>query len=337
MSQLKDGKKLTKPLLNFITKALDLSKEETSLLNIDLFYEVDLGGLPTGYTRQFVALFYHSEGIELVLLASNADASKIKLLDRAQSSDEGSLFVNTAKLEISTNKNQIEVWTQYPFRASYTKAVLEWSSNKLKVISHEYGDPTAEFFDKKKSLLRNKDILGLIDLENSEDPFYPSAYEGNYTLGAPTLVLAHQKALAIHKKNIKAAISYLEYGFSQYSYGYGPFGYSDGTVTKEDFVASEYDSYPESRMSLNVYVGIYNDYGYFLSLDGRNKEAKLVLSNVIKLVPTRTVAYLNIADVEWTLGQKTAAKEHYKQYIKLLGSKATSIAPKRVQERLKAK
>ncbi|WP_372631276.1 tetratricopeptide repeat protein [Cohnella sp.] len=72
-------------------------------------------------------------------------------------------------------------------------------------------------------------------------------------------------------------------------------------------------------------------------MTGQNKKAKPVLANVVKLVPSRTVAYLNLADVEWALGQRSAAKSHYKIYWKQLGSKASSIALKRVQERINSK
>jgi tetratricopeptide (TPR) repeat protein len=337
LSELTDGELLFKPLSKFVTEKLDLTTDDASYLTINRFFEVSLGGLPKGYSRQFLAFAYNTEGIELVLMASNADESKIILLDRLLSSDQGNLFINTAKLNITTENNRIVVWSQTPFRAFQSEVVLEWTGVKLKIISHIYSDPSQEYYDKKERLLRNKDIQGLIKLYESDDPFYPGAYAGTYTLGPPTLLLSHQKALLTYKKNVKTAISYLNYGFAQYTDGYGPSGYIDGTVTKADFVAADYDSYPEGRLSLAVYVDILNNYGYFLSLDGRNKDAKLILTNVIKLVPDRTVAYLNLADVEWTLDQRTVAKGHYKQYVKLLGNKAASIAPKRVQERINVK
>ncbi len=270
-------------------------------------------------------------------MATNDDGSEVKLLNRAVSSDDGDMFINTAKLEFFTEGNHIYVWSQAPFSAYQSNVELEWAGDTFYVVSHVFNDPSARYYEEKERLLKAKDIQSLIAHYESYTPFYPGSYEGTYTLAAPTLRLAHQKALAAQKKDVKTAIKYLEYGLDQYAEGFDTWGYLDGNLKKSDIIGSDDSAYPEARLSLSVYVGILNDYGYFLSLTGRIKEAKPILSNVVKLVPARTVAYLNLADVEWALGQKTAAKAHYKQYWKLLGSKASSIAPKRVQDRIQAK
>ncbi|WP_256761724.1 type IV pilus biogenesis/stability protein PilW [Cohnella sp. WQ 127256] len=337
MAELKDADALYEPILNLVTDALELDEDEASALSMDSFYEVNLGYSPKGYTRQFLGFIHNSDWIELVLIATNKNATDVLLLDRAASSEDGDLFLNTAKLEFSIVKNQIHVWSQVPFRAYQSTVELEWEGDRFNLISHEYDDPTARFYEEKDRLIQAKDIQGLIKLSSTNDPFYPGAYSESYTLATPALKLAYQKALQAQKKDIKTAISYLEFGLNQYAEGFGSWGFEDGTLTKTDIVGEKGSSFQPDRLSLNEYVAILNDYSYFLSLAGRNKEAKPILDNVIKLVPNRTVAYLNIADVEWVLGQKTAAKAHYKQYVKLLGSKASTIAPKRVQERIKAK
>lgn len=338
LTELSDGESIIEPLRNFVTEELSLSEDDASVLLAEEFYEVDLGLLPTGYTRQFLTFVYNSEWIELVLVAANDDASELVLLDRAVSSDEGDMFINTSKLEFWTEANHIYVWSQAPFRAFESNVELEWAGDKLYVVSHEYGDPSERYYDEKAQLIHAKNIQGLLHQWENNTPFYPSFYEQNFTLAAPALRLAHQKALeAQKKKSLKAAISYLEYGLAQYDEAFLTSGYLEGTLTKSDLIGEEDSLFPEERLTLAVYVGILNDYGYFLSLAGKNKEAKPILLNVVKLLPNRTVAYLNLADVEWSLGQKAAAKTHYKQYWKLLGTKAASIAPKRVQERIRAK
>ncbi|QMV41387.1 tetratricopeptide repeat protein [Cohnella cholangitidis] len=336
LSELKGGQELFEPISKFIKDSLELSEEDASAITTGTVYEVDLGNYPKGYTRQFLSFVYNYEWIELVLVTANEDASSIKLLNRAVSSDAGDMFLNTAKLEFSTAGNHVYIWTQSPYSAYESYVDLEWAGDTFYVAEHEFDDPTKLYFEEKAQLVKAKDIEGLIAQYDSMFPLYPSFYESNFTLAAPALKLAHQKALQVQKKDVKKAIKYLEYGLDQYGDAFGIWGYTVGTLKKTDIVGNPDDSnYRESRLTLSAYVGILNDYGYFLSLAGRNKEAQPILANVIKLVPSRTVAYLNIADVEWTLGQKTAAKAHYKQYWKLLGSKASTIAPKRVKDRMK--
>jgi len=338
LTQLKDGDRLYEAIMRVVTTEIELSKEDAAAIAAEDFYEVDLGNYPKGYTRQFISFIYNYEWIELVLVATNDDASKIRLLDRAASSESGDMFLNTAKLDFSTEENRIHVWTQVPFRAYESWVELEWAGDRFYVLGHEFDDPTANYYEEKAALLKAKNLEGLIELYALDDPMYPGAYAETYTLAAPTLKLAHQKALqANQKKDPKTAVSYLEYGLNQYGDAFGTWDYSEGKLAKEEIVGDADSSYKKSRLSLGTYVGILNDYGYFLSLTGQNKKAKLVLSNVIKLVPSRTVAYLNLADVEWALGQKSSAKGHYKTYWDQLGSKASTVAPKRVQERMNSK
>ncbi len=338
LAELKDGKKLFEKVAPFVANKLELSEEDAEAVTADSIYEVDLGNYPKGYTRQFISFIFNYEWVELVLVAANEDASKIVLLDRAASSDGGDMFLNTAKLDFSTEGNSIYVWTQAPYRAFESWVELEWAGDRFYVVSHEYDDPTANYYEEMAALLKAKDIEGLIALAALDSPMYPGAYDATYALAAPTLKLAHQKALEAHKaKSTKTAVKYLEYGLEQYAAAFGAWGYEEGLLTKEEIVGSADSPYVKSRLTLSAYAGILNDYGYFLSVTGQNKKAKLVLANVVRLVPSRTVAYLNLADAEWALGQRSAAKSHYKTYWKQLGSKASSVAPKRVRERINAK
>ncbi|RED63346.1 tetratricopeptide repeat protein [Cohnella phaseoli] len=338
LAELEDGTKLYEKIAPFITEQIQLLAEDAVAITASSIYEVDLGNYPKGFTRQFISFIHNYEWIELVLVASNEDASSLKLLDRAATSESGDMFLNTAKLDYSTEGNMVYVWSQAPYSAFESWIELEWAGDSFYVVNHEYADPTESYYEEKAALLKAKDIEGLIAQTEFDFPQYPWAYEAAYTLAAPTLKLAHQKAMQQHKaKNTANAIRYLEYGLTQYGDAFGILDYGDGKLAKETIVGSADSDYVKSRLTLGAYVGILNDYGFFLSLTGNNKKAKLVLANVVKLVPSRTVAYLNLADVEWSLGQKSAAKSHYKIYWKQLGAKASSVAPKRVQERINAK
>jgi len=336
VEELPNGEAIGARLSKFIAKELKLTSQQIDDMGTVPMMEVSLGGLPTGYTREFVALTYDEDGIELLLLAADAKAEKFTLLARAsEGADEEWLFINTSKLNVTYEGNRLNVWSQAPFRAFSSLAVLEWNGQSLRVVSHEYDDPTQRFYDKKSELIKKKDIKGLLAQEAEGWVEYPGFYQEYYELAGPALLLSYDKALALYKKDVKTAIRYLDYGLRQYGDTF-MIDHAVGKVTKAEIVG-EPDAFNPPTIGFDKYVAILNDYAYFLTLAGRNKEAKPILANIIKLAPSRVVAYLNLADAEWSLGQKAAAKGHYKQYWKLLGSKAAKVAPKRVQERIKAK
>lgn len=339
IDELPNGKAIGSAIGGFIAEELELSDEESEDMGDIPTMEVSVGGLPSGFTREFVSFTYSDEdGIELWLIATDAKVSNLTMLARiSQDDDEDYLFINTSKLSVTYQGNRIQVWTQAPFRAFASEAELEWDGKTLNVMSHEYDDPTQRFYDKKRELIAKKDITGLLAQGGEGDGWveYPGFYAEYYELAGPALLLSYDKAIALYKKDVRTAVKYLEYGLDQYGDTYW-IDYAGGKLTRTDIVG-EPDAFNPPTVSFDKYIAILNDYAYFLSLAGRNKEAKPILANIISLVPGRTVAYLNLADVEWTLGQKTAAKAHYKQYWKLLGSKAANVAPKRVQERIKAK
>ncbi|MFD0672895.1 type IV pilus biogenesis/stability protein PilW [Cohnella sp. GCM10027633] len=332
-----DDVAIAEKLFGFIAEELKLSEAEASELDASRLMEVFLGGVPAGYARQFVSFVYREEtGIELLLLAADANLTRMRLLGSADSSEEGALFINMGKLELSTDNDRLIVWTQAPFRAFESNAELQWNGEKLIVAVHEYDDPSQAYFDKKGELIRKKDIAGLLRLDETDAASYPAFYQEYFELAGPALLLSHQKALGFYQQDLKTAIRYLAYGLGQYADAFGV-RYEDGKLTKADIVGSSEEFAMQPTIGFGKYVAILNDYAYFLTLAGRNKEAKPLLANVVKLAPDRVVAYLNLADAEWALGLKADAKTHYKQYWKLLGSKAAKVAPKRVQERIKAK
>ncbi len=65
----------------------------------------------------------------------------------------------------------------------------------------------------------------------------------------------------------------------------------------------------------------YNNIAYYLQKAGANKEAIYLLEKIITKYPKRTVAYYNLGDAYWALGDKAKAKEVYKIYIKQMKKK----------------
>jgi tetratricopeptide (TPR) repeat protein len=77
-----------------------------------------------------------------------------------------------------------------------------------------------------------------------------------------------------------------------------------------------------------------NDYGFYLQQTGRPRQAVEVLQTVITLDADRTVAYLNLADAEFVLGDKVEAKYYYTEYQKrMTASGLAARIPARVVER----
>ena len=86
----------------------------------------------------------------------------------------------------------------------------------------------------------------------------------------------------------------------------------------------------------SVNVPIYNDFGFFLEQAGKYQESVTLLEQVIKAVPTRTVAYVNLGDSYWGLNKTIEAAKCYKTYVDLMKKEGKEQKiPKVVLGRLK--
>ncbi len=65
-------------------------------------------------------------------------------------------------------------------------------------------------------------------------------------------------------------------------------------------------------------VSKYNDIGYYFERSGLFNEAVYLLEKVIEKFPNRTVAYINLGDAYWGLGEIENAKQAYRSYIALM-------------------
>jgi tetratricopeptide (TPR) repeat protein len=126
------------------------------------------------------------------------------------------------------------------------------------------------------------------------------------------------KALALYRKGQAEAVSEAMGGFLMYN--------NSGQCDPEGYIASKYD-FPQLP-------GWSNDLGFLLGETGYYQESIELLDAVIARNPTRTVAYLNLADSYWGLKDKVRAAQAYKQYASLMtdAGKASKI-PARVAER----
>lgn len=80
-----------------------------------------------------------------------------------------------------------------------------------------------------------------------------------------------------------------------------------------------------------------NNQAFSLEKIEANNFSKSLLKEIISQYPDRTVAFLNLADVDWKLNKKEEAQKNYNRYIALMKSqnKDLSKIPKRVYDRIK--
>ncbi|WP_405206389.1 tetratricopeptide repeat protein [Aquimarina sp. LLG6339-5] len=80
----------------------------------------------------------------------------------------------------------------------------------------------------------------------------------------------------------------------------------------------------------------YNDIAYYLEQSKAYEEAIFLLEKIIKEFPDRTVAYINLGDAYWGMGEKEEAKKVYHTYMEQMKANGKeSKVPKTVLERLK--
>ena len=84
-------------------------------------------------------------------------------------------------------------------------------------------------------------------------------------------------------------------------------------------------------------VNRYNNIAYYLQKAGHNKEAMILLKEIVNRFPNRMVAHYNLADVYWALGQKDKAHKHYGVYIEQMKkARKEKRIPSIVKEHYKA-
>ena len=124
--------------------------------------------------------------------------------------------------------------------------------------------------------------------------------------------LAHANALSLFKKGKKEEAII---GLSPYAENYKPAWLADKELA-------------------GVVVSAINDYAYFLQENNQAAESIPFLKDIVTAQPNRAVAWLNLADSNWAVGNKNDAVKQYSEYKKLMLSvNKKSKIPSRVFER----
>ncbi|MDM1553099.1 tetratricopeptide repeat protein [Chryseobacterium indologenes] len=105
----------------------------------------------------------------------------------------------------------------------------------------------------------------------------------------------------------------------------------------ERFNETELSGFKKKYSLSRTNIDDYNNIAVALSNKGNYKAAIELLKQIISKFPNRAVAYLNLADSYWNIGEKDNGKEYYKKYISLLKSQKKDLnkIPRYIYARVK--
>lgn len=187
-------------------------------------------------------------------------------------------FVNTAKTDVICRKGLIEVVSQYPGSAAYTKQIFTWDGAKVNFVSKNDGDPSQEQVDRLMKLAVTGTRQQLNNFANYEHVIF---YPGNYISSENVKVMltaGRKKALALaaaHKAQQAAQRMEICMDASvQLCYLEGEEG------EKKMAPAKWIEAWSADRIELpsTFWKPILKDYSNFLKSSGKVKQAAAIAS-----------------------------------------------------------
>ncbi|WP_028620468.1 tetratricopeptide repeat protein [Pseudomonas sp. Ant30-3] len=164
-------------------------------------------------------------------------------------------------------------------------------------------------------VITDVDDVGICALDNSLVNRYGKVLvndKKHKIVYAEMIDLAHANALSLFKEGKKEQAVI---GLSPYAENYKSAWLADKEIA-------------------GVVVSAINDYAYFLQENNQAAESISFLKDIVIVQPNRAVAWLNLADSNWAVGNKNDAAKQYFEYKKLMLSvDRKSKIPARVFER----
>ncbi|MHC8336564.1 hypothetical protein [Pseudomonas sp. HLT2-19-2] len=204
----------------------------------------------------------------------------------------------------------------------YNKSSRQFElKNILQVVNNDACDRSVvSVEDVPKSMIGETSLAsfdGRKVLEQLSDLHIKSA-DGYKKLMMTDVAEQLDKALALYRKGQTEAVSTVMANFLMDG--------GSGHCYPHSYIAQKYD--------FAQLPGWSNDLGFLFGETGYYDESIELLNAVVARNPTRTVAYLNLADSYWGLNNKELAARAYKQYASLMsGAGKASKIPARVAER----
>lgn len=260
--------------------------------------------------------------------------------------------LNTAKAWASCDGRQLTLYSQVPYWAATFIQTFEWNGQALKFLSHGFVDPSADILEAAIAAVETQEFSGVAP-NGLESPLEGLVYPQNYIHGDAldaAMTRGHLAALARYEAGeveVAAKILWEMFELTRSLHGlvgHTPIGSSPGvnlnSAAESDFeTASSLLKYWvavwwEQEIPWQTYVPALNDYGFFLQEQGDHGEAIAVFEAVVELAPKRTVAYLNLADSQWRVGQFSRARQAYQVYRRqMIQQGLSSQIPLRVMQR----
>ncbi len=223
---------------------------------------------------------------------------------------------NSVKTAGSCDGKQLTLYSQMPYWAATFIQTFEQNGRELHFLSHGFADASAEILEAAIVAVETQGAEPVAP-EGLESPFeglmYPHNYIHRYSMEA-AIARGHAAALAQYKAGeTEVAAKILQEMFELTRSLHTLVGGSsqmESLTPLQQWVAVWW----EQDIPWQTYTPALNDYGFFLQELGEHGEAIGMLEAVVELAPNRTVAYLNLADSQWQLGQRAAAQRNYETY-----------------------
>lgn len=243
--------------------------------------------------------------------------------------------INPAKTDVMCTKGKLVILSQYPFSARFTNLTYSFDGNDLKLVSTNEGDPSQDIVERLVKLSASGSRAAFDKFIGEDHAMF---YPGNYvTMGNVERILrgGHKAATAIGATNKEAALDRLAISLEAAAY---LIGLSEGYAQDKDEPANWIDAFVSTSINVDakIWAPVVNDYGYYLQKCGRHKEAIVAFQAVIKALPERTCAYLNLADSLYDSKSPKSARTNYLTYREQMEKNGKSgNVPARVLERIK--
>lgn len=314
-----------------------ISSWNNTLLN-NRIYEINLSSESLlQYDNTYIVVLDNSKETSLesdsfvvALLAYDNYLKSVNLLDFYT----GYQRLNLHKFELASKDDYIMLWSQGANSSKETVCVLKSKNSCLIPVNNTQGLAAGDYYGQLHKLLSAGKVEEALALNGK--PLNPDKYkEQYYATSSLALQVASSYALEKYQQGeLNTAVKVLEWGMNEYILAQTGKTFSkqnpdilNELLNKSTKPAGDY------KISEVQFAMILNDYGYYLTEEGHYNEALDLLLKVIEFDPDRTVAYINLGDVCWELGNVEDSRRYYNEYVRMLGDN-NSVMPERVRERL---
>jgi len=269
------------------------------------------------------------------------DGNELRLIGFAD--DKNQFIIATTKPEKKVygrvddgdcDGNTVWIREKWGFKSVYITQTYKWDGKKLYQIQTEVYDPSSKSID---SAL-DEALKGNLEkaISHLEEVMYPWNYLGCGTI-EEFLEKGYKASFSIQNtRGSKQAATALENTFELMSEAYNYSRMSEPQI-EAPAPTRWVETFERCQIPASKYIPAINDFGFFLHRAGKNEKAADILLLAISKDPKRTIAYLNLADIYWSLGKRRDAIDNYKQYRQMMiSSEKAGKVPRRVKRRLKA-